>query len=68
MSKGLSLLKQLAKDEEGTALIEYTMLLGIIAVAVITIAFSIGGWAGATWLSVCNALKTAAGTNFAGAC
>ena len=56
MSKGLNLLKQLAKDEEGTALIEYTMLLGIIAVVVITAATAIGGWAGDKWKTTCNAI------------
>ena len=57
MSKALNLLKNLAKDEEGTALIEYTMLLGIIAVTVIVIAGTIGGWVGTTWNTLCTNLK-----------
>ena len=57
MSKGLILLKRLAKDEEGTALVEYTMLLGIIAAAVIIVAGLVGGWVGTTWKGFCTSLK-----------
>ena len=44
MSKALKLINQIRKDEEGAALIEYTILLGIIAVAVIGFATAISGW------------------------
>ena len=62
MSKALVLLQKLVKDEEGTALMEYTMLLSLIAVAVIGIAIALGGWVSGTWTALCNAI---AGSNAA---
>jgi pilus assembly protein Flp/PilA len=56
MSKALILLKRLAKDEEGTALMEYTILLSIIAVAVIGVAAALGGWITTTWSTLCTNL------------
>ena len=37
------------KDEDGAALIEYTVLLGILVVAVIAIIAAVGGWVNTTW-------------------
>jgi pilus assembly protein Flp/PilA len=47
MSKAFKLLNQVRKDEEGAALIEYTILLGVIAVAVIGFATTIRNVEGA---------------------
>ncbi len=44
MSKLLGALKKFGKDEEGAALIEYTVLLGILLVAVIITIVSVGTW------------------------
>jgi pilus assembly protein Flp/PilA len=57
MSKCLNFLKQLGRDEEGTALIEYTILLGLIAIAVITAALAIGGWVSTQWSTLCSDLS-----------
>jgi pilus assembly protein Flp/PilA len=56
MRKATEFLKRLGRDEEGTALIEYTILLGVIAVAVITSAVTIGAWVTGKWSALCNAL------------
>ena len=44
---------QFGKDEDGAALIEYTVLLGILLVAVITIIGLVGTWINGQW----NALQ-----------
>jgi pilus assembly protein Flp/PilA len=49
MRKGLEVLKQLVKDEEGAALIEYTVLLGILVVAVIATIVAVGTWVNGKW-------------------
>jgi pilus assembly protein Flp/PilA len=56
MVKALKLLNQIRKDEDGAALIEYTILLGIIAVAVIGFATTISGWLTTQWGSLCGKL------------
>ena len=44
MTKVLNLVKRVAADEEGAALVEYTVLLGIMLVAVIATIVAVGGW------------------------
>jgi pilus assembly protein Flp/PilA len=43
---------RLSADENGAALIEYTVLLGILLVAVIAIIFGIGQWISSEWASL----------------
>jgi pilus assembly protein Flp/PilA len=45
---------QIKKDEDGAALIEYTVLLGILLVAVIAIIGLVGTWINGQW----HALQT----------
>ncbi len=45
-------LNQLKKDENGAALIEYTVLLGILLVAVIAVIFGVGKWISQEWASL----------------
>ena len=52
MSKMLSLVRQLAGDEEGAALIEYTVLLGIMLVAVIATIVLVGTWISGQWTTL----------------
>lgn len=40
---------RLAREEDGAALVEYTVLLGILVVAVIATIVVIGGWASDKW-------------------
>ena len=44
------------KDEDGTALIEYTVLLGILLVAVIAIIVFVGGWVSGQWSALSTSL------------
>ncbi len=52
MRKGLQVLKKLVKDEEGAALIEYTVLLGILLVAVIATIVLVGAWVNTKWTAL----------------
>jgi pilus assembly protein Flp/PilA len=49
MSKAWGLVRRLGKDEEGAALIEYTVLLGILVVAVIATIVAVGVWVNGKW-------------------
>ena len=63
MQKALKLARRLAKDEEGTSLVEYSILLGVIAVACVAAAAAVGGWAAGRWQALCNALANTANAN-----
>ena len=49
-------LKNLRDDESGAALIEYTVLLGILLVAVIAIIVFVGGWVSGQWSALSTKL------------
>ena len=57
MSKVMNLVNRLARDEEGAALIEYTVLIGIMLVAVIAAIIAVGGWVNTKWTSLNSALN-----------
>jgi len=59
MGKALQLLNKLARDEEGAALVEYTVLLGIMLVAVVTTIGLVGGWVNTKWTALFTALSSA---------
>jgi pilus assembly protein Flp/PilA len=52
MSKFLGTLLKAGKDEEGAALVEYTVLLGIVMVTVITSVLLVGSWVGTQWANL----------------
>ena len=56
MKKALELVRGLRKDEEGAALIEYTVLLGIMLVAVIATIVLVGQWITGRWTALQGAL------------
>jgi pilus assembly protein Flp/PilA len=56
MSNALTLLRRLGKDEDGAALIEYTVLLGILLVAVIATIGLVGTWINNQWTALHAAL------------
>ncbi len=62
MTKALNAIKRFAADEEGTALMEYTILLGILVVAVITIITTLGTWISSQWKALCNSVPNKTGT------
>jgi pilus assembly protein Flp/PilA len=49
MRKVMQVVSGLVKDEEGAALIEYTVLLGILVVAVIATIVLVGQWVNTKW-------------------
>jgi len=48
--------KALGSDESGASLIEYTVLLGILLVAVIGTIALVGGWISNQWTALSNQL------------
>ena len=56
MRKLAKLVSQLKTDEDGAALIEYTVLLGILLVAVIAIIAAVGVWVNGEWASLNSAI------------
>ena len=57
MSKMTNLVRRMAKAEDGAALIEYTVLLGILVVAVIAIIVAVGGWVNGKWAALNSQLS-----------
>jgi pilus assembly protein Flp/PilA len=57
MRKTIHLLRGLARDEEGAALVEYTVLLGIMLVAVVATIGLVGGWVNTKWAALWTALS-----------
>ena len=58
MTKSLNLIKRFIADEHGAALIEYTVLLGIMLIAVITTIIAVGNWVGTKWTDLNSGLAT----------
>ena len=58
MSKIASFVERLRRDDEGAALIEYTVLLGILIVAVIATIGLVGTWVLGQWTTLQGALPT----------
>ena len=54
--KVMNLISRFKSDENGAALIEYTVLLAILIVAVIVIITGVGQWVSAEWASLSAAL------------
>jgi pilus assembly protein Flp/PilA len=57
MRNAMQLMQRFARDEEGAALVEYTVLLGIMLVAVITTIGLVGGWMTTKWTALWTALS-----------
>jgi pilus assembly protein Flp/PilA len=56
MMKILDLMKRLAEDEDGAALLEYTILVGILLVVVIGTITLVGDWISDKWIALNGAL------------
>jgi pilus assembly protein Flp/PilA len=52
MRNVVSVVKKLAGDEEGAALIEYTVLLGVLLIAVIATIVAVGKWVNGKWTAL----------------
>jgi len=56
MRNGFEIVKKFARDEEGAALIEYTVLLGILLIAVIATITLVGQWISSKWVALNSSL------------
>jgi pilus assembly protein Flp/PilA len=56
MHRIVDLVRQLKSDEDGASLIEYTVLLAIILIAVIAIIASVGKWINTQWANLNGAI------------
>jgi pilus assembly protein Flp/PilA len=52
----VKLFNELKSDENGAALIEYTVLLGVLLVAVVTVIGAVGTWVSGQWTALNAAL------------
>jgi pilus assembly protein Flp/PilA len=57
MKKLMTMTRQFRDDENGAAMVEYSILLGIIAVAVVLTVIAIGGWVTGRFTGLCTALQ-----------
>lgn len=57
MGKVQQLMKKLAHDEQGAALVEYTVLLGVMLVAVVATIGLVGGWVSSKWTALWTVLS-----------
>ena len=57
MGKVLQLVRKIAHDEEGAALVEYTVLLGVMLVAVVATIGLVGGWVNSKWTALWTVLS-----------
>ena len=57
MKKLVTLARQFRDDENGAALIEYTVLLGIMVAAVIVTIVAVGGWINGQWTAFNTAVN-----------
>lgn len=56
MGKAIVMFNRLQSDEDGAALIEYTVLLGILLVAVVATIGLVGTWVSTQWTALNAAL------------
>ena len=52
----VNLVKRLKTDEDGASLIEYTVLLGVLLIAVIAIITAVGAWINGQWTTLNSAI------------
>lgn len=57
LAKAHVALNSFKKDESGASLVEYSLLIGLITVAVVGAVVGIGTWANTQWDSLCTAVS-----------
>ena len=62
MTKLLSLAKAFRDEESGAAMVEYSILVGVIAALAILAILAIGGWVTGRFTGLCTALDGGPGT------
>lgn len=58
MTKLMTIARQFRDDDNGAAMVEYSILIGIIAVAAIGFIIGIGGWVTGRFTGLCGAMNT----------
>ncbi|HEY9012225.1 MAG TPA: Flp family type IVb pilin [Devosia sp.] len=62
MKKLANIARAFREEESGAAMIEYSILIGIISVASIAVVVAIGTWVGTQFSDLCTSLDTNSGT------
>lgn len=62
MKKLMNLAKAFRDDESGAAMVEYSILVGVIAALAILAILAIGGWVTGRFTGLCTALNGGPGT------
>ncbi|RAZ87536.1 Flp family type IVb pilin [Mesorhizobium hawassense] len=57
MKKLMTMARQFRDDDNGAAMVEYSILIGIIAAASILVIIAIGGWVGGQFTGLCASLN-----------
>ncbi|ESY82319.1 MAG: Flp family type IVb pilin [Mesorhizobium sp.] len=57
MTRLIDVARQFQADENGAAMVEYSILIGIIAAASIVAVIAIGGWVGSQFTGLCANLN-----------
>lgn len=57
MKRFIDVARQFQSDENGAAMVEYSILIGIIAAASIVAIIAIGGWVGSQFTGLCTKLN-----------
>lgn len=60
MKKLMTMARQFRDDENGAAMVEYSILIGIITAATITFIIGVGVYVTGAWTALCTALDTTA--------
>ncbi|TPI15516.1 Flp family type IVb pilin [Mesorhizobium sp. B4-1-1] len=58
MKKLMTMARQFRDDDNGAAMVEYSILIGIITAAVITFIIAVGVYVTAAWSTLCSNLAT----------
>ncbi|MDX8455529.1 Flp family type IVb pilin [Mesorhizobium sp. VK9D] len=68
MNKLMTMTRQFRDDENGAAMVEYSILIGIIAAASILTVIAIGGWVSGRFADLCANLQAASAKTGKGGC
>ena len=58
MKKLMTMARQFRDDENGAAMVEYSVLIGIITAAAIALIIAVGAFVTGAWSTLCSALST----------
>ncbi|TIN72101.1 MAG: Flp family type IVb pilin [Mesorhizobium sp.] len=61
MKKLMTMTRQFRDDENGAAMVEYSILIGIIAAASIVTIIAIGAWVNGSFTNLCDSLQGVTG-------